>query len=448
MTQKVLIVDDDRELRSVLRDLLQAEGYAILEAGDGLEAGLVFRSDPPDAVLLDLKMPRRGGLETLIDLREADPDVPVIMLTAHADLSTAVQAVKQGAYDFTAKPPDYDLLLITIRKALATRRLEREVRRVTTALESSLENSFGPSPAIGKVIAMMIQVAQTDLAVVIHGETGTGKSHVASAIHALSRRSARPFVRLDVSAIPETLVESELFGARKGSYTGSERDREGFFASARGGTVLLDDIENMTAPVQAKILDVIENKRVVPVGHGEAVALDFRLIAATNRDLRALVAEQRFREDLFYRLGEFLITLPPLRERPEDIRFFMDRFLQEAAAEFGKPLRGFTDDAAGHLLAHRWPGNVRELKHVVRRAALLCSGALIDRESISLLVETPERQAEGGDGLSLKDAVREVERTLVTRALERTTGNKTQAAKLLGISYPNMLAKVKEFGGS
>lgn len=446
MAEKVLIVDDDRELRAILREVMQEEGYATVEAADGLEAGEVCRKSAPDAVILDLKMPRRGGLETLREITKTAPGVPVIMLTAHADIPAAVEAMKLGAYDFVAKPPDFDLLVLSTRKALDKTRLEREVRRVSSALVSSLENTFGVSAAIRKVVAQATQVAQTDLAVIVQGETGTGKSYVANAIHTLGRRAGKPFVRVDISVIPETLAESELFGTKKGAYTGSDRDRAGYFASADGGTVFLDDIENMPAPVQAKLLDVLEHKRIVPVGQSDSVSVDFRVIAATNQDIRGWIAQQRFREDLFYRLGEFMIVVPPLRERPEDIRFFMERFLADSSSELKKPVLRFADDAAALLLGHPWPGNVRELKNVVRRAVLLAAGETVQRENIDLLLRGPAPRGDGADSLSLKAAARELERDLIARALARTAGNKSQAAKLLAISYPSLLAKIKDLG--
>lgn len=447
MAEKVLIVDDDRELRSILCDVLQAEGYATAEASDGLEVDAVLKSAAPDAVILDMKMPRRGGLETLREIKKTAPGIPVFMLTAYAEIPTAVEAVKLGAYDFVPKPPDFDLLVLSLRKALDTNRLERELRLVTTALTSSLGNTFGVSEAIGKVIAQVAQVSRTDLAVIVQGETGTGKSYIANAIHTLGRRAGKPFVRVDISTIPETLAESELFGTKKGAYTGSDRDRAGFFASAEGGTVFLDDIENMSAPVQAKLLDVIEHKRVVPVGSSDSVGVDFRVIAATNKDLRGLMARQLFRDDLFYRLGEFMIVVPPLRERPEDIRFFIDRFLAESSAEMERPVRGCAGDAIAHLLEHRWPGNVRELKNVMRRAVLLAKGEIIRREDIDLLIRGADPAGAAGAGLSLKAAVREVERQLVSRAMAQANGNKARAARLLGVSYPCLLAKIKDFDG-
>ena len=444
--KRVLVVDDEADLRSMVCDALQMEGYATSEAADGLEALRVFRAVAPDAVLLDLQMPRQNGLVTLREIRAIAPDVPVIILSGHGDVAAAVAAVKGGAFDYIEKPPDFERIALTLRQALEKKRLEGEVRRIGAALDISLENKFGASPAIRGVIGRMKQVAPTDLAVIVQGETGTGKTHVAHAIHELSRRAAMTFVRVDVSVIPASLAESELFGARKGAYTGSDKDRVGYVAGANGGTLFLDDIENIPLEIQAKLLDVLETKRICPVGGGEPIALDFRVVAATNRDLRRCVAAKTFREDLLYRLGEFVIDIPPLRERPEDILFFMDVFLLEACTEMGRQVRGFSAAAAELLLRHPWPGNVRELKNVVRRATLLAPGDLVESGQIDFIERGGETPPGDCPARSLKEAVREFEKQILRQALEKTGGNKTRAAELLKVSYPNLLGKVKEYG--
>ena len=446
MTDRVLVVDDEAEFRSLVCEALRLEGYATSEAADGAEAVRLFREALPAAVLLDLEMPRQPGLPTLGQMRALAPAVPVIILSGRGDIAKAVAAVKGGAFDYIEKPPDFERISLTLRQALEKRKLEEEVRRVSAALETSLEARFGTSPAIRAVIGRMRQVAPTDLAVIVQGETGTGKTHVARAIHELSRRAAGPFVRVDVSVIPPSLVESELFGARKGAFTGSDRDRAGHVAAANGGTCFLDDIENIPLGIQAKLLDVLETKRICPVGGGEPVTLDFRLIAATNRDLRACVAARMFREDLLYRLGEFVIDVPPLRERPEDVLFFMDLFLEEACGEMGRHIEGYSAAAAELLVSHPWPGNVRELKNVVRRAVLMAPGELIETAQIDLLARGAVSGSEECAAGSLKDAVRELEKRMIGKALESTAGNKTRAAELLRLSYPTLLSKVREHG--
>jgi DNA-binding NtrC family response regulator len=370
----------------------------------------------------------------------------VIILSGHGDVAAAVAAVKGGAFDYIEKPPDFERIALTLRQALEKQRLVGEVRRISAALDTTLENKFGASPAIRGVIGMIKQVAPTDLAVVVQGETGTGKTYVAHAIHDLSRRAAMAFVRVDVSVIPPSLAESELFGSRRGAYTGADRDRVGYVAGANGGTLFLDDIENIPLEMQAKLLDVLETKRVCPVGGGEPLALDFRVVAATNRDLRGCVAAKTFREDLLYRIGEFVIDIPPLRERPEDILFFMDGFLLEACAELGRQVRGFSAAAADLLLRHPWPGNVRELKNVVRRAALLAPGNLIETGQIDFMARAAEPLPGDSPARSLKEAVREFEKKLIRQTLEKAGGNKSRVAELLKMSYPSLLSKVREYG--
>jgi DNA-binding NtrC family response regulator len=444
--KRVLVVDDEADLRSVVCDALQLEGYATSEAADGEAAMEVFRAVAPDAVLLDLQMPRKSGLVTLREIRALAPDVPVIILSGHGDVAAAVAAVQGGAFDYIEKPPDFERIALTLRRALETKRLEREVRRISAALDSSLENRFGVSPAIRELIGRMKQVAPTDLAVIVQGETGTGKTYVAHAIHELSRRAGMAFVRVDISVIPPSLAESELFGSRKGAYTGADRDRVGYVAGANGGTLFLDDIENIPLEIQAKLLDVLETKRVCPVGAGEPLALDFRVIAATNRDLHECVAAKKFREDLLYRLGEFVVDLPPLRERPEDILFFMDVFLLEACAEMGRQVRGFSAAAADLLLRHPWPGNVRELKNVVRRATMLASGDLVETGQVHFIARGDEAVPGELPASSLKEAVHEFEKKIIRQALQKTGGNKSRVAELLRMSYPSLLSKVKEYG--
>ncbi len=443
--QRILVVDDEADFRSLMCDALQMEGYATSEAADGLEAIEVLRAVVPDAVLLDLQMPRRDGLAALREIRAIAPELPVIVLSGQSNISAAVEAVKGGAFDYLQKPPDFERVALTLRQALEKKRLEGEVRRISAALDISLENKFGTSPAIRGVIERLKQVAPTDLAVIIQGETGTGKTYVAHAIHELSRRAAMSFVRVDVSVIPPSLAESELFGARKGAYTGSDKDRVGYVAGANGGTLFLDDVENISLEIQAKLLDVLETKRICPVGGGEPVALDFRVIVATNRDLRGCVTAKTFREDLLYRLGEFVIDLPPLRERPEDILFFMDVFLLEACTEMGRQVRGFSTAAADLMLSHPWPGNVRELKNVVRRAALLAPGDLVESGQIYFIPCGEEAPPGNYLASSLKEAVREFEKKILRQALERTGGNKTRVAEMLKMSYPSLLSKVKEY---
>jgi DNA-binding NtrC family response regulator len=444
--EKILVVDDDEDLRTIVREVLKDGGFSVAEAKDGLSALKFFRVAIPDAVLIDLKMPHMDGMETMKEFRKIDPNVPVIILTGHGDIPTAVEAIKSGAYDFVSKPPEFDRLIVTLRRAIERRSLEREVQRANSALSSSLEIQFGKSDAIRTVISQIRQIAGTDFSVIIQGETGTGKSVVASAIQGLSPRADKPFVSVDIGLIPDHLVESELFGYRKGAFTGAERDKVGYFETANRGTIFMDELENMSPHVQAKMLSFIEKKKIYPLGGTTPVDLDVRIIAATNKDIKTCVKKQEFREDLFYRLGEFIITLPPLRERADDIHLFAQRFVFEAATELNRQIRGIADDGVALLLTHSWPGNLRELKNVMRRATLLTEEDIIRRDCIASLISEQCADKSSSSAFSpLRDAVKELEKKVIREALEKTRGNITRAAKLLDVSYKNLYDKIKEY---
>ncbi|HAM50562.1 MAG TPA: hypothetical protein DCP92_07630 [Nitrospiraceae bacterium] len=442
---KILIVDDDEDLRAIVKEVLRDEGFSLMEASDGLKAIEVFKADRPQAVLLDLQMPRMNGLEILQELKKIDSHVPVIILTAHGDIPTAVKAIKNGAYDFSVKPPEFEKLIITLKRAIERLTLQAEIAKVSLALESSLEHLLGKSPAIRKVIKEIRQVAETDFSVIIQGETGTGKSVVASAIQNMSKRAGQPFVSVDIGLIPDNLIESELFGYKKGSFTGAQKDKIGYFETAHFGTIFLDELENMSPLIQCKLLTVIEKKRVYPLGDTNPVDIDVRILSATNSDIKLSVQKKEFREDLFYRLGEFIISLPPLRERGEDIQLFAQKFIFEACAELNKQIKEMTSSAIARLTKHAWPGNIRELKNVMRRAVLLTDKDIIDEGCIDFLMnEQPEARA--ASSLHLKEAVTELERRMILEALEKSRGNKTKTAEVLNISYRTLFEKIREYG--
>ncbi|MEW6108394.1 MAG: sigma-54 dependent transcriptional regulator [Nitrospirota bacterium] len=443
--KKIMIVDDDRDLRSIVRDVLSEEGFSITEAKDGMNAVRMFREQSPDAVLLDMKMPYMNGIETLQELKKMDSSVPVIILTAHGDIPTAVEAIKCGAYDFAIKPPEFDRLVIMLKRAVERRELEMEVLRSSTALKASLENMFGKSPAIRTVVGQIEQVARTDFSVIIEGETGTGKSVVASAIHSLSRREDKPFVSVDIGLIPDLLVESELFGYKKGAFTGADRDKAGYFETAHKGTIFIDEMENMSPHMQAKLLSFIEKKKMYPLGSTNPVDVDVRIIAATNKDIRKSVIKKEFREDLFYRIGEFIIALPPLRKRVEDIPFFVNKFAFEACTEMNRQIKEIAGDAIDVLMKHDWPGNLRELKNVVRRAVLLMDSDIMRKECIDSLLLQKSDDRFCTRPSSLKDALKEVEKQMIIDALKKAGGNKAGAADLLGVSYQHIYNKIKEY---
>jgi two-component system response regulator AtoC len=442
---KVMIVDDDRDLRGIVRDVLNDEGFQTLEAVDGVAAVKLFKTDRPDVVLLDLNMPLMKGMDTMQELTRIDRSVPVIILTGNGDISTAVEAIKAGAYDFTEKPPDFDKLILTLRRAIEKRALEMEVKKASCALESSLEHQLGKSNAMKTVIMQIKQVAQTDFAVIIQGETGTGKSVVASVIQNMSKRAGKPFVSVDIGLIPDLLVESELFGYRKGAFTGAERDKTGYFETAHHGTIFIDELENMSAHVQGKLLSFMEKKVIYPLGSTNPIGCDLRILAATNKDIRECVKRKEFRADLFYRLGEFIINIPPLRERIEDIPFFAKKFVFEASVELNKQIRGIADEAITLLMTHQWSGNLRELKNMMRKAALLTDSDAIGEACIKGLIMEQREDKGVSVSASLKEAMKELEKKMITEAMEKTGGNKTKAAELLEISYKNLFDKIKEY---
>ena len=442
--QRILIIDDEADIRAIVGGVLTDEGFDVVEECDGNSAVSSLRKNQPDAVLLDLRMPGAGGIEVLEQIVAADPHLPVIIMTGYGDVPTAVDAIKKGAYDFILKPPDYNKLIITLKRAVERRRLEAEVDRYSTAFEASLEARLGKSPAMKDVINSVSQVASTNMSVIIQGETGTGKSYIAAAIHSVSNRAKMPFVRVDMGLIPDSLFESELFGYKRGAFTGAEKNKIGYFESSNEGTIFLDEIENIPLNVQGKLLSALDERRVYPLGGTTPVDINVRIIAATNKDIRQCVRKKEFREDLFYRLGEFIVTVPPLCERVEDIPFFSRKFAKEAGLEMGRQIWEIPDDAVRLLMEYKWPGNIRELRNVMRKAAVTSPGGLIDRHVISrILNDQAQDSSDGPASHSLKDAVREVEKIKIAQALQRCGGNKTRAGEMLQISYKTLLEKIK-----
>ncbi len=452
---KILVVDDEAEIRSLLGAVLQSKGYEVVTADDGAAALQQVPREHPAVILMDLSMPRMGGMDALPEIKRLDPEVPVIICTAHADLATAVRAMKLGAYDYLTKPFDVELLALTLERALERNQLRSRIDELKRqGSGSSLAERMGGSPAIAQVIQQVSQVAESNFTVLVQGETGTGKELVARAIHQQSPRRQAPFVAVDCGAIPETLVESELFGHERGAFTGAQAKREGHFQLAKGGTLFLDEIGNVPLATQAKLLRALEQREVNPLGSARAVAVDARIIAATNTELEEGVKTGRFRADLYYRLSEFTITLPPLRSRREDITHLAQRFLDEVSMELRRPVRRVSDEAMQTLLRHDWPGNVRELKNVIRKAALLAAD-LVTPEHIPALnasAPVPSRAAAepSGQDLSLREvaelAAVQAEREVIRHALGATRGNKSQAARLLRTDYTTLHAKMKRYG--
>jgi DNA-binding NtrC family response regulator len=449
MNKRILIVDDEEIVRFALSEKLRENDFSVIEAFDGRNAVDVFGREVVDAVLLDLRMPDMNGIETMQELKKIDPDVPIIIVTAYGDIPTAVQAIKLGAYDFIEKPPQISKLIVTLQRAVEKLELQRMVKRLDTTFDTSLELLMGKSKVIKKVIEQIKQVSWTDMSVMLQGETGTGKSFIANTIHNVSKRAAKEFVRVDIGVIPETLVESELFGYEKGAFTGAERKKNGYFELAHGGTIFIDELQNMSPVVQTKLLSVVEEKRVYPLGSVKPLDIDIRIITATNKDMKKIVAENKFREDLFFRLGEFIITLPPLRERLDDIPFFARKFMIEAEMEMNKQIKEIDNDALDYLRQYDWPGNIRELRNVIRRAVLLSEDGVIRNTHIELKKEDGDEKKEtlGVSSLfPLKAAVADTEKKALRYALHITQGNKKKAASLLNIDYKTLLSKIKEYG--
>jgi DNA-binding NtrC family response regulator len=455
---KILVVDDQDDMRWLLRRLLQEQGFEVGTANNGAQALSWVQQEVPQAIMLDLKMPQLDGMQTLARLKQLVPEVPVIVLTAYGDIPSAVQAMKQGAYDFLTKPFNNDDLLYNVKRAVERKELLGQVEALKSQLihQSALHDLMGTSPQIQEIFAQIQRVAGSNFTVLIEGETGTGKELVARAIYQQSLRHEGPFIALDCGAVPETLIESELFGYDKGAFTGADRRKEGYMELADGGTLFLDEITNLPLPTQSKLLRVLQERQIQPLGAVGPLSVDLRVIAASNVSLADEVQGGRFRQDLFHRLNEFLIRLPPLRERLEDIEHLAQRFLAEANLELHKNVREITPAAATVLAGYAWPGNVRELRNVIRRATLL-STERIEPEHLVGLGPTDGAAAgrAGGveeleEGYSLKtlqqQAVAQVERGAIERVLRQTQGNKSRTARLLQIDYKTLYAKLKAYG--
>ncbi|MCK4417161.1 MAG: sigma-54-dependent Fis family transcriptional regulator [Candidatus Latescibacteria bacterium] len=447
--KEVLIVDDEKDMRWTLSNVLEKGGYKVSEAEDGAQALTTLRMSSPDLILLDKKLPEMDGIRVLRKIREVDSAIPVIILTGYGDIRSAVEAVKSGAYDYLTKPFDNDDLVLTIGRAIEKRELSLEVKllRQRVGRIESLQPLMGNSDQVKRVCRQVEKVAGIDFTVLIQGETGTGKDLVAQAIHNLSPRKEGPFIAVDCGAIPDTLVESELFGYEKGAFTGAHGRNQGQFELAEGGTLLLDEIGNFPHQSQTKLLRAIEERKIRRLGGRRSINVDVRILVATSILLKQHIEKGQFRSDLYHRLSEFVIKIPPLRERKEDIIFIADRFLNEVEPELNKTIKGLSRAAVKSLLSYDWPGNVRELRNVIRRAALLCDDLI---EPAHLLFDEAYVVSSGSDvSVSLKDiakkAISEVEKSAIKRVLRETKSNKSKAAKILQVDYKTLLSKIKSY---
>ncbi|MBI3029674.1 MAG: sigma-54-dependent Fis family transcriptional regulator [Candidatus Rokubacteria bacterium] len=440
MSQKILVVDNDPEMVALLGRHLEAEGWAVTGVTSGAEALAALEREEVPVVLTDLVMDEVDGLALLREAQRIQPGASVILMTAFGSLETAIEAMRQGAYDYLTKPFKLAEVSLAVRRAVDDQRLREENRRLRAEVERryGFDNLLGQSKAMQAVFEQIRAVAGSEATVLLLGESGSGKELVARAIHWNSPRKGGPFVPVNCAAIPETLLESELFGHEKGAFTGADRKRRGLFVEADRGTLFLDEVGDMSPALQAKLLRALEDKAIRPVGGKEGIRLDLRLITATNRDLLALVQEGRFREDLYYRLAVIPIRLPSLRERSEDIPLLAEHFLKRAAGTLGKGVEGFNEEAMAWLLEHRWPGNVRELENVVERAVTLARDRLVTLADLRIEF-TPVGASAGG----LRPTLAELERQYIQRVLEETKGDKGAAAKILGVSVRTLQRKAK-----
>jgi two-component system response regulator AtoC len=444
--KRIVIVDDDRRTRRILQILVQRlglESRAFERAEDALTD---LEAESAVLVLTDLKMPGTDGIAFMRRLRQLDAQVPVIVLTAFGTVEAAVEAMKLGAVDFLAKPFDVDALELLIQRSLeaSRHRVENRYLRERAASAPPFADIVGDSPPMRRVFELIRKVAPTKSAVVLAGETGTGKELVARAIHELSPRAGQLFVPLNCAAVPSELLESELFGHVRGAFSGAHSDREGRFGAADGGTLFLDEIGDMDQRLQAKLLRALQDGVIEPVGSNRRVSVDVRIVSSTNRDLESAIRDGGFREDLFYRLNVFRITLPPLRERSEDVPALAAAFLGEFGRDLGKGALELSGPAAAALQRYHWPGNVRELRNVMERAAVLTAGEQVDGALVDTLLPAMEREAV--EHLDLNAALAELERKTILRALVATQGRKTDAAALLGIGERTLWTKLKKHG--
>ncbi|MBI3006890.1 MAG: sigma-54-dependent Fis family transcriptional regulator [candidate division NC10 bacterium] len=446
---RILVVDDEAPQRELLAGFLAKQGYEVVPAVSGAEALERLQRETFDLILTDHRMPQMSGLDLLKAARETNPEVPVVVMTAYGSVEQAVAAMQAGAYDYLGKPIDLDDLLHRIGKVRERQQLLTEVRALREDLRGRyrLEGIIGESGAMQEVLGVVRRVAPSTATVLIQGESGTGKELIARALHYQGPRASGPFVAVNCAALPETLLESELFGHEKGAFTGASERRVGRFEAAEGGTIFLDEIGDLTLALQVKLLRVLQERRIERLGANRPIPVDVRVLAATNQDLERAVRERRFREDLYYRLNVVTITIQPLRRRREDLPLFLDHFLKKFAEANGKAIQGFTREARDALMKYDYPGNVRELENIVERAVLLTRGEVIGLSDLPLAVQEGAGFAGAAAApASLPALLEQVEREKILEALRDAGGVQTRAAERLGISERALRYKLKKYG--
>ncbi len=449
LKSSILVVDDEAGVRSALTGVLRDEGYEVEAAPSGEACLTALAQRPYDVILLDVWLPGIDGLTTLSRLRERRVDAEVIIISGHGNIESAVRAIKMGAFDFVEKPLSLEKTVLVVRNALRQRQLEAENRALRAHVDRRLV-MVGESYAIRQLREQIAMAAPTNGRVLIYGENGTGKELVARSVHALSRRRTGPFIEVNCAAIPEELIESELFGHVKGAFTGAVSDRRGRFEAADGGTIFLDEIADMSLKTQAKVLRVLQEQVVDPVGGAQSVRVDVRVIAATNKDLPTEIRAGRFREDLYFRLNVIPIFVPALRDREEDIPLLAEHFMAELSREYGRRPKTLDASAVAVIRRSVWPGNVRELRNVIERLMIMVSGDVISAQHVSFLEAAPVEQTDayavGGQVLSLHDARERFERDYILRTLATQQGNISRTADVLGVERSNLYRKMRAYG--
>jgi two-component system response regulator AtoC len=450
----ILVADDDASIRSLLKQLLSDEGYNVVEATTGSEVVEKVKDVNPDLVIMDVRMPELDGIEALSKLKVSSPKTSVLIMTAFGSSNNAIRAMELGAFDYITKPFELDKISHTVKRVIEYRDLTSEVQVLRDEISSLVqtERIVGNSPAMQEVYKIVGKVAKADATVLITGESGTGKELVAEALHYNSNRRSGPIVKVSCAALPETLLEAELFGHEKGSFTGAMTQRRGRFEMADKGTIFLDEIGEMSLPMQTKLLRVLQERKIERVGSSLPIKVDIRIICATNKDLQRQVEQQRFRDDLFYRLNVINIHMPPLRDRKEDIPALVEHFLAKHRYSATAQPAAISEEALKRLMEYEWPGNVRELENVVERAVVLSRGQIITSRELPFGDhEAGEHEEEGGDEVSVeksffKKSVAQFEKDLIMKALRDANGNRSKAAEMLGIYRRLLYAKIKEYG--